>query len=162
MKISRIKLDNIQQFKNLEIDLTYPKGHIKAGQPLDKVCFIGQSGTGKTTLLNIIKAVGRTNIGDSWNEMPDSVYLTKDSSFEIEHAHKTFTYTSFLGSTSQDKDFWYKKAIKWKNYKVGKKKFDNSTGAFYLEFDKVDRDIYPVPWRRTSRRRHARSGPGGF
>jgi ABC-type lipoprotein export system ATPase subunit len=34
--------------------LTYPEGHEKAGQPLDKVCFIGQSGTGKTSLLKII------------------------------------------------------------------------------------------------------------
>ena len=50
MKISRIKIKNLQQFKDLELDLTYPKGHDKAGEPLDKVCIIGQSGTGKTTL----------------------------------------------------------------------------------------------------------------
>jgi GTPase SAR1 family protein len=35
--------------------MTYPKGHEKEGQPLDKICIIGQSGTGKTNLLNIIK-----------------------------------------------------------------------------------------------------------
>jgi len=39
----------------LELDLTYPKGHEKAGEPLDKICIIGQSGTGKTNLLDIIK-----------------------------------------------------------------------------------------------------------
>ncbi|MBL0015713.1 MAG: hypothetical protein IPP17_04565 [Bacteroidetes bacterium] len=49
MKIHKIILKDYQQFKDLEIDLTYPVGHEKAGQPLDKVCFIGQSGTGKTT-----------------------------------------------------------------------------------------------------------------
>jgi ABC-type polar amino acid transport system ATPase subunit len=54
--------------------LTYPKGHEKAGQPLDKVCFIGQSGTGKTSLLelipqflylydtNLINQVGKTSL----------------------------------------------------------------------------------------------------
>jgi ABC-type lipoprotein export system ATPase subunit len=54
MKVSRIEIKDFQQFKNFELDLTYPEGHKKAGEPLDKVCFIGQSGTGKTTLLNWI------------------------------------------------------------------------------------------------------------
>jgi ABC-type cobalamin/Fe3+-siderophores transport system ATPase subunit len=52
MKISHINIPNFQQFKDFRLDLTYPKGHAKAGQPLDKVCLIGQSGTGKTTILN--------------------------------------------------------------------------------------------------------------
>jgi len=56
MKISQITLNNYLNFKSkLKIDLTYPKGHPKVGKPLDKICFIGQSGTGKTTLLNLIK-----------------------------------------------------------------------------------------------------------
>jgi hypothetical protein len=55
MKISRITLNSYNQFKDITIDLTYPKGHKKQGQPLDKVCFIGQSGTGKTSLLRLIK-----------------------------------------------------------------------------------------------------------
>lgn len=54
MKISKIKISDFHQFKNLTIDLTYPKGHEKEGKPLDKVCFIGQSGTGKTKLLELI------------------------------------------------------------------------------------------------------------
>jgi ABC-type lipoprotein export system ATPase subunit len=61
MKIHKIILKNYQQFKDLEIDLTYPAGHEKAGQPLDKVCFIGQSGTGKTSLLRLIKCCVTTN-----------------------------------------------------------------------------------------------------
>ncbi|HLP57533.1 MAG TPA: ATP-binding protein [Candidatus Deferrimicrobium sp.] len=55
MKIKKIELKGYNQFKNVEIDLTYPQGHEKAGQPLDKVCIIGQSGTGKTSLLRLIK-----------------------------------------------------------------------------------------------------------
>ncbi len=55
MKITKIELDGYYQFKNVKIDLTYPKGHEKEGKPLDKVCFIGQSGTGKTSLLRLIK-----------------------------------------------------------------------------------------------------------
>ena len=54
MKITGIETGEYRQFKNIKFDFTYPEGHPKAGQPLEKVCFIGQSGTGKTTLLNII------------------------------------------------------------------------------------------------------------
>nr|WP_293837331.1 AAA family ATPase [uncultured Arsenicibacter sp.] len=54
MKITNVEIGEYRQFKNISFDFTYPEGHPKAGQPLDKVCFIGQSGTGKTTLLNII------------------------------------------------------------------------------------------------------------
>lgn len=57
MKISNIKIRNYHQFKNLALDLTYPEGHQKAGQPLDKVCIIGQSGTGKTSLLRLCRAI---------------------------------------------------------------------------------------------------------
>jgi ABC-type lipoprotein export system ATPase subunit len=53
MKITKVKLKDFHQFKDTTIDLTYPKGHPKAGEPLDRVCIIGQSGTGKTTLLKI-------------------------------------------------------------------------------------------------------------
>lgn len=56
-KIDTVILKKYNQFeKNTRIDLTYPEGHKKAGQPLDRVCFIGQSGTGKTSLLELIKA----------------------------------------------------------------------------------------------------------
>ena len=54
MKIQKLEIKDYLQFKDLELDLTYPKGHQKEGQPLDKICIIGQSGVGKTNLLNII------------------------------------------------------------------------------------------------------------
>ena len=55
MKISYLHIRNYKQFSDLELDLTYPGGHPKEGEPLDKICIIGQSGTGKTNLLDIIK-----------------------------------------------------------------------------------------------------------
>src|SRR5580704_17997410 len=54
MKITKVELKDFHQFKDATFDLTYPKGHPKEGEPLDKVCIIGQSGTGKTTLLKIM------------------------------------------------------------------------------------------------------------
>ena len=55
MKITRLEIKEYKQFKDLTLDLTYPLGHPKAGEPLDKICIIGQSGVGKTNLLNIIE-----------------------------------------------------------------------------------------------------------
>jgi len=54
MKITELNIKQFQQFRNLNLDFTYPEGYgEKTGKPLDKVCFIGQSGAGKTTLLEI-------------------------------------------------------------------------------------------------------------
>lgn len=57
MKITGIEIGEYRQFKNIKFDFTYPEDYhdkSKVGKPLEKVCFIGQSGTGKTTLLNVI------------------------------------------------------------------------------------------------------------
>ncbi len=64
MKISRLEITNYHQFDHLTLDLTYPKGHEKAGQALDKVCLIGQSGTGKTTLLKVCLSLLEKNYLD--------------------------------------------------------------------------------------------------
>jgi len=45
MKIQNLEIRNYKQFTDLKLDLIYPKGHTKEGQPLDKICIIGQSGT---------------------------------------------------------------------------------------------------------------------
>ena len=55
MKIEHLDINNYKQFSDLKLDFTYPLGHEKHGEPLDKICIIGQSGTGKTNLLDIIK-----------------------------------------------------------------------------------------------------------
>ncbi len=55
-KISHLKISDFNQFEDFELNLTYPKGHNLYGQPLNKVCLIGQSGVGKTSILNIIKS----------------------------------------------------------------------------------------------------------
>jgi ABC-type lipoprotein export system ATPase subunit len=57
MKVKELYIKDYHQFEDFRLDLTYPEGHPKAGQPLDKVCFIGQSGTGKTSLLEVIRKI---------------------------------------------------------------------------------------------------------
>lgn len=70
MKIKYLEIKNYKQFTDLTLDLTYPKGHKKEGEPLDKICIIGQSGTGKTNLLDIIK---KSTI--DFSEQPENSYL---------------------------------------------------------------------------------------
>jgi recombinational DNA repair ATPase RecF len=53
MKISKLHIDQYRHLENLTFDFTYQSGERK-GQPLDKICFIGQSASGKTGLLELI------------------------------------------------------------------------------------------------------------
>lgn len=57
MKISKLYIDQFRHLKNLNFDFTYPENfHLveKRGKPLDKICFIGQSASGKTGLLELL------------------------------------------------------------------------------------------------------------
>ena len=54
MFITNITLQNYHQFEDLVLDLTYPKNHQKAGQPLSKICFIGPNGVGKSTIMEFV------------------------------------------------------------------------------------------------------------
>jgi predicted ATP-dependent endonuclease of OLD family len=104
MKITRIELKNFFQFKDVSIDLTYPKGHHdKAGQPLEKICFIGQSGTGKTSLLRLIKwFISRDlRIGDDLKlVVPEGGqvsmdFIVGDLNFRLTNNGADLEYTSF-------------------------------------------------------------------
>jgi predicted ATP-dependent endonuclease of OLD family len=53
MKICDIRIKGFQQFQDTYLDFTHPT----TGDPLDKICFIGTNGTGKTTILNLIDAL---------------------------------------------------------------------------------------------------------
>ena len=91
MKLKKIELKNFYQFKDFTLDLTYPMGHPKEGQPLDKVCFIGQSGTGKTTLLKLIKY----SIDDLFSEQHKSFQFPNNPckiEFEFDFKDSNFIY----------------------------------------------------------------------
>lgn len=57
MKISKLHIDSFRHLESLDFDFTYPNDYHdknKIGKPLDKICFIGQSATGKTGLLELV------------------------------------------------------------------------------------------------------------
>lgn len=53
MKLTKLYIEKYKHLENLDFDFTYQSGD-KKGQPLEKICFIGQSATGKTNILNLI------------------------------------------------------------------------------------------------------------
>ncbi|WP_419800721.1 ATP-binding protein [Mucilaginibacter sp.] len=55
MNISKLNIDSYKHLQNINFDFTYPEGHKKEGQSLNKICIIGQSATGKTSILELIK-----------------------------------------------------------------------------------------------------------
>ncbi len=80
MKVSYLHIRNYKQFSDLELDLTYPKGHPNEGKPLDKICIIGQSGTGKTNLLDIVKkSTVDFSEQDKNNYLPFSEFVGEDT-----------------------------------------------------------------------------------
>lgn len=83
MKISKIYIKDFHQFKDFTLDLTYPKGHEKEGKPLDKVCFIGQSGTGKTSLLEMIPCLAYQYEQSNLINAVGSLKLVENAFFDI-------------------------------------------------------------------------------
>lgn len=57
MKICSIRIKGFQQFDDLFLDFTHPE----TGEPLDKICFIGANGTGKSTICELIKELALFN-----------------------------------------------------------------------------------------------------
>jgi predicted ATP-dependent endonuclease of OLD family len=59
MRLKKLNIDSFRHLENLKFDFIYPEDfHIKEkrGKPLDKICIIGQSATGKTGILELIKS----------------------------------------------------------------------------------------------------------
>lgn len=91
MKIKYLEANKYLQFKDFKLDLTYPEGHERAGQPMDKICFIGQSGTGKTSLLNLIRAVVSYDLIDANYTTPAMEDIWGQTFNPEDETHKNFT-----------------------------------------------------------------------
>ncbi len=63
MKIRKIWIKGYHQFKDTFIDLTNPI----TGEAVDKVCFIGKNGTGKSTLLMFVKGLIKQESNHKWS-----------------------------------------------------------------------------------------------
>jgi len=89
MKICKIYIKGFQQFQDVKLDFTNPE----TGEPLDKVCFIGSNGTGKSTLLTVIKflvGVVMTNIHLSINPTHNRYNFPGKVLFQVTYNNKVY------------------------------------------------------------------------
>ncbi|WP_026714669.1 ATP-binding protein [Flavobacterium daejeonense] len=95
MKISKLHINQFRHLENLDFDFTYQSGERK-GQPLDKICFIGQSATGKTGLLDFIhscnlNALNALLIGGKLFSRLQNFMLNMNGEVEFIVNNETFT-----------------------------------------------------------------------
>ena len=90
MKICSIRIKGYQQFDDLYLDFTNPE----TGEPVDKVCFIGPNGTGKSTLLDFIRIY-----------FVEGIYTRRGGLFL--HAIKLkFNEQEIIWVSAEDKELW--------------------------------------------------------
>ncbi|MFK5977225.1 MAG: AAA family ATPase [Sulfurovum sp.] len=122
MKITRLEIKDYKQFKDLTLDLTYPKGHEKAGEPLDKICIIGQSGVGKTNLLKIIITDHNhiDNIKTTFIDKDENHFYLQgaDNSY---YTHNSLTNTIYLATGA-----WSLLLHKMENYTKDRTKYQSN------------------------------------
>lgn len=109
MKITRIRIKNFQQFKDFDLDLTYPMDYhdeTKRGKPLDKVCFIGSNGTGKTTLLELIYKLIQFELDNYFNHS-----LNDNTIIQIDFVMHGIEYTNInIESIGVSKTYYLNKS----------------------------------------------------
>lgn len=85
MKIKSLNIDSYRHLQNIHFDFTYLEGHANAGKPLDKICIIGQSATGKTSILELIKnSISELDSAKVINGKDLSHYFHSDFSGQVE------------------------------------------------------------------------------
>ncbi len=156
MKISKISIQNFRQFQDFELDLTYPENHPKAGKPLDKVCFIGGNGTGKSTLLINLYTDNRIQNSDLIIYSPaethtnSGVGLRDVPSVILDHALRYFKNfpTRFEVSNDSIRTFWElliflikKRENDLKEFEEREENLDKTIREVRTEFDKANPDI---------------------
>ncbi len=136
MKLTELHIKDYNQFEDFKLDLTYPEGHPKAGQALDKVCFIGQSGTGKTSLIELLI---------------ESVLLTAKLSNYTFHKQQNNAYSINLTKNNKRLYSTHKLSLRYNNSielsleqnENYEKQDSNENGEipFFIKFDNVTPDI---------------------
>jgi AAA ATPase domain len=92
MKVTKLNIHSYKHLENINFDFTYPKGHKKEGIPLDKICIIGQSATGKTNVLELLKDnFANLESIEVLNETHIFSHFRLNFKGKIEYAYKTET-----------------------------------------------------------------------
>lgn len=118
MKISKLRIDTFRHLENLDFDFTYPQDfHIveKRGKPLDKICFIGQSASGKTGLLELLYT--------SFNAFHDLRLISFDKLLNVGKYNHLDIELDFIKDL---KEYSYRKS----HIMIDKNKYDFHNGSY--------------------------------
>ncbi|PWV54037.1 AAA family ATPase [Chitinophaga sp. S165] len=111
MKIKKLNIKSYRHLENINFDFTYPEGHKKAGVPLEKICIVGQSATGKTGILELLK---NNMLILSQTELLNNTYLYRyDNAFLDGDVQTEYQYNG--GSLISEKDKIIKNGIEIKD-----------------------------------------------
>jgi len=95
MKITNIYIRDFEQFQNVELDFTDPG----TGNPLEKICFIGRNGTGKSKILRMLNGFFNSvlfNLKDPLNPLALlGEGIKAKIIYKIVHANKKFLIVYF-------------------------------------------------------------------
>ena len=123
MKVKKIRLKNeyLNFENNFTLDFVYPSDYYiveKRDKPLDKVCFIGQSGTGKTTLLNLIKLFSfeKENINKDCIEQA-SIKNNVEVFFEMNNSTGTTTFHKKI-SDNNKYEYYHEDGTSYKDFEI--------------------------------------------
>lgn len=92
MKLYNLNINSHHHLENLNFDFAYPIGHPNAGEPLKQIYIIGQSATGKTNILELIK--------DSFKNLKNLEYFKNNEA----HYAPIYEKTTFKGCLKLLKD----------------------------------------------------------
>ena len=136
MRLCELYIVDDKQFQDFHLDLTYPKGHPQAGFPLDKVCFIGANGTGKTMLLRMINDLLQFKILKNLNYFIAKYYDGGDFFYYIIFYGRGF----FVSNKIDDVENWREDFKEIVTMSKSKRKFFErmfQKYSFKLSFDKA-------------------------
>lgn len=129
MKIAKIRIKDFQQFKDIELDFTHPE----TGEPLDKVCFIGSNGTGKSTLLGFI------------HHFLEVIRRANDPPNTLENIG--IDYTQFAVTFKNDNQFFY--CVKFNNPPIYCFNHEDVSKA-NIDFDLADANTIPKLFQKNA------------
>ncbi|HMR86943.1 MAG TPA: AAA family ATPase [Saprospiraceae bacterium] len=108
MKLKQLQITNFRHLKDLDFDFTYQSGERK-GQTLDKICIIGQSATGKTSILELVKEKTFNNFSSKMKQYFDGI----DSNLQFENELENSKILCFSSEILNDINFQnFKKSLK--------------------------------------------------
>ncbi len=129
MKIRKIWIKGYNQFKDIFIDFTHPE----TGEAVDKVCFIGGNGTGKSTLLRLIKEIFSGSIIQQCYAIEmnlsgrNAIFFNKF----IQNGQNTTQDQLFLDASITEKENWFNYVLENDGEDV-RKKFEKDIYGFEL------------------------------